>query len=221
MMSSLIPAWAGKLTAHYQETVLLRRLQNLDLRRLLAAAAPMYIDDLLYVGEASTSKRSHRLPFRVSIKYFSRNNLSGLDRIDKRLTPNRSVYVVFCYSEIVHQSWVHFDAFTPSFYGFDSSVPVIESYTNRTFRGNGIFPYALNCILRDLKGRQLADRVYALVPPTNKAATRGLEKAGFQCLAHLKGTRYLGLFIAKKSIDRAPEALVLEDRKASELLIAS
>src|SRR5688572_10203522 len=161
------------------------------------------------------------LPFRVSIKSFSMKHLSGLDRIDKCLTPNRSVYVVVCCGEIVHQSWVCFDVLTPSFYGFDPSVPVIESFTNRLFRGYGIYPYALNYILTDLKSRHIADRVYALVSPTNKASIRGLEKVGFQYLAHLKGTRLLGIFIMNKSIERAPEALVHEGSKPLGLPMAS
>jgi hypothetical protein len=220
-MNSLIPAWAGKLTAHYQKPVFLRRIRNSDLRQLLTAAAPTYIDGLLYTGEASATKCSLRLPFAVSIKSFSINNLSGVDRIDKRLTPNRSVYVVICCGEIVHQSWVCFDVFTPSFYGFEPSVPVIESFTSPIFRGYGIYPYALVCILKDLKSRHTADRVYALVQPTNKASIRGLEKAGFQYLAHLKGTRLLGIFILNKSIDKAPEAHVTEDKKSLALPIAS
>jgi hypothetical protein len=220
-MNSLIPAWAGKLTAHYQATVLLRRVRHSDLRQLLIAAAPTYIDDLLYTGEASATKCSLRLPFAVSIKSFSINNLSGVDRIDKRLTSTRSVYVVVCCREIVHQSWIQFDALTPSFYGFDPSVPVIESFTNPLFRGYGIYPYALDCILKDLKSRHIADRVYALVPPTNKASIRGLEKAGFQPLAHLKGTRLLGMFILNKSMEKAPRAHVIEDKKSLALPIAS
>jgi hypothetical protein len=217
-MTSSIQVWAGKLTAHYQANALLRRIRNSDFRQLLAAAAPKYIDNLLYIGDESAKKCSHRVPFGVAIKSFSTNNLSGLDRIDKRLTPERSVYVVFCCGEIVHESWVHFDALTPSFYGFDSSVPVIEAYTNRTFRGNGIFPYALHCILKDLKSRHLADRVYALVPPTNKASIRALEKAGFQPHARLRGTRLLGLFIMNKSLERF---VLEEDRQPLALPVAS
>jgi hypothetical protein len=220
-MNSLIPAWVGRLTAHYQATALLSRIRNSDFRQILKAAAPKYIDDFLYIGEQSATECSHRLPFGVSIKSFSVRNLSGLDRIDKRLTPNRSVYIVFCCGEIAHQTWVHFDALTPSLFGFNASVPVIESFTNGLFRGNNIYPYALNCILKDLKSRHIADKVYALVPPTNKASIRGLEKAGFHPLAHLKGTRLLGLFIMNKSVERAPEALAVVDRKSWAMPIAS
>jgi hypothetical protein len=220
-MTSLIPAWVGKLTAHSQANALLRRIRNSDFRQFLKAATPRYIDNVLYIGDESAKECSHRLPFGVAIRSFSIKNLSGLDRIDKRLTPDRSVYIVFCCGEIVHQSWVHFDVLTPSFYGFDSSVPVVESYTNRTFRGNGLLPYALTCILKDLKSRHVTDKLYALVPPTNKASIRALEKAGFHPHARLRGTRLLGLFIMNKSIERAPEALVLEDRQPLALPVAS
>ena len=147
--------------------------------------------------------------------------MSGLDRIDKRLTPHKSAYVVICRGEIAHETWVHFDALTPSLYGFDTSVPVIDSFTNPTYRGNGIYAFALTCILKDLKSRNITDKAYALVPPRNKPSIRGLEKAGFQPLAHLKGTRYLGLFMINKSIERVPESLNRQHEKSSELPIAS
>ena len=221
-MNNLFPTWARNLTAHHQAAILLRRIQASDLRRLLLAASPTYINDLLFIGEESAKVYSHRLPFPLSIKCFSIQNLSGVDRIDEKLTPHRLAYGVFCYHEMVHQSWVRLDRLTPAQYKFDPHVPVIgESFTQRTYRGNDIFPYALNYILKDLKNRHISDRAYALVSPTNNASIRGLEKAGFQLLAHLKGTRFLGLCIINKSIERVPERLGRRDTKSSELSIAS
>jgi hypothetical protein len=221
-VNNLIPAWAGKLKVPYRAAMLLRRIQNSDRRELLNAVSPMYINDLLYIGEESPKVPPHRLLFPVSIKCFSKKHLSGVDRIDKRLTPHRLAYIVFCSGEIVHESWVRLDALTPSQYGFDSRLPVIGySFTKRIYRGYGIFPSLLNCILKDLKNRNITDRAYALVSPTNNAAIHGLEKADFQLLAHLRGTRLLGLFITNKSIERVPESLGRRDTKSSELPIAS
>ena len=209
-MKNFFAAWAGKLRAPYQATVLLSRIRSSEPLQLLTAAAPTYINNLLYLGVESAKVIPHRLPVPVSIKCFSTRHPSGVDRIDKSLTPHRLVYAVFCGGEIVHQSWVRFDALTPSQYGFDSRVPVIgEAFTQRIYRGYGVFPFTMNCILKDLKKRHGTDQVYALVSPTNNASVRGLEKAGFQLLAHLKGTRLLGIFIMNKSIERAPEALAL------------
>lgn len=96
-----------------------------------------------------------------------------------------------------------------------------ESFTQCPYRGNDIFPYALSYILKDLKNRHISDRAYALVKPTNDPSIRGLEKAGFQLLAHLKGTRLLGFVITNKSIARMPESFACGGTKSAELPIAS
>jgi RimJ/RimL family protein N-acetyltransferase len=208
IMNNLLRGWAGKLKAHSRAGALLRRLQTSDLRELCNAVAPVTINDLLFMGEESANVVPHSLPLNLSIKHFSETYLSGVNRIDERLTPQRLAYVVFCGSEIVHESWVHLNALMPSQYGFDSGLPVIgQCFTKRPYRGNGIYPYALTYILKDLKNRHITDRAYTLVSRTNNASIRGIEKAGFQRLAHLKGTRLLGLYIANKSVERWPEAV--------------
>jgi GNAT superfamily N-acetyltransferase len=204
-----------------QMTRLLRRIQGSGLRELLQAAAPMSIDSLLYEGEAS-AKCSHRLPGPFSVKSFSTKRLSGVDRIDERLTPYRSAYVVFCFGEIVHESWVCFDASIPSRFGFDVHLPVIDrSFTEALYRGRGIFPYTLSYILRDLKSRHISHRVYILVSPANNASIRGIQKAGFKPLARLKGTRLLGCLITNKSIHRWPQTPDSPDTHYLERPLAS
>jgi RimJ/RimL family protein N-acetyltransferase len=209
---------ASKLTAS-RSAVLFRRVQRADLGALVKAASRVIVNDVLYVGEASAMACQHRLPFQVSIKCFSATNPSGVKGIDEMLTPHRMVYIATCFGEIAHRTSVCFDVPTPTQYGFDPQVPVIDSYTAPLYRGNGIYPYALSYILKDLKARRITDRAYALVHPFNSASIRGLEKAGFQRLAHLKGTRILGMFIRNKSIERA-EVLAIRDEK-SALPIAS
>jgi hypothetical protein len=81
-MNDLFPAWAGKLTAHFQVGVILRRLEGSDLRQLLRAASPTSINDLLFVGEESAQVCPHRPRFPVSITYFSTKQLSGVNRIE-------------------------------------------------------------------------------------------------------------------------------------------
>jgi len=207
-VNNLFPTWAGKLQAHYHAGALLRRIQSSALRELFSAVAPITINDLLFIGEESAEVGRPGLAFDLSIKCFSKKHLSGVDRIDERLTPHRLAYAVFCCGEIVHESWVHLDTLTPSQYGFDSRVPVIGgSCTKRMYRGNGIYPYALNYILNDLKNRHISNRAYTLVSATNNASIRGLKKAGFQPLAHLKGARILGFCILNKSIESAPKSV--------------
>src|SRR5687767_11190788 len=57
-MTSLIPAWVGKLTAHSQANALLRRIRNSDFRQFLKAATPRYIDNVLYIGDESAKECS-------------------------------------------------------------------------------------------------------------------------------------------------------------------
>lgn len=118
-MNKLFQNWIGK-PPRTLSNLLLRRIQRADLRQLLKAAAPTYINDLLYIGEEPAKVYPHRLPFPLSIKSFSIKNLSGVNRIDERLTAHRLAYVVFCFGEIVHQSWVCFDTLTPAQYKFDA-----------------------------------------------------------------------------------------------------
>jgi len=187
-----------------QATLLLRRIRGSNLSELLKAAAPLSIDRLLYIGEKPV-RRLHRLPARLSVRSFSVDELSGVERIDRKLTRYRLAYVVFSGHEIAHISWVCFDASLPSQYGFDFRLPVIdETVTQSLHRGKGLFPYTLNYILHDLRNRRIADSVYILVSPTNHASIRGIEKAGFRLLARLEGTRLLGVLIINKSIQRAP-----------------
>jgi hypothetical protein len=145
-----------------------------------------------------------------------------MDRIDERLTQYRLAYVVFCLGEIVHESWVCFDAPLPSQYGFDFRLPVVDrSVTHNLYRGKGIFPYTLDYILHDLKNRGISDDVYVLVSPSNYASIRGIQKAGFKLLAHLKGTRFLGCFITNKSVERWPQISGLQDTNFLKPPIAS
>ena len=204
-----------------QASLLFRRILGSDLRELLKAAAPLSINSLLYMGEQS-AKLSRRLPGPFSIKSFSSKHLSGVHRIDERLNPYRLAYVVFCFGEIVHESWVCFDASLPTQFGFDHRLPVIDrSFTHNLYRGKGIFPYTLTYILHDLANRGISDSVYVLVSPLNNASIRGIQKAGFKFLARLQGTRLLGCFITNKSIERGPESLLHSDTKSFKPPIAS
>jgi hypothetical protein len=191
------------------------------MRELVRAAAPLPINSLIFIGNESTHC-PHGLPAPFSIKSFSIRQLSGLDHIDQRLTPHRLAYVVFSFGKIVHESWVCFDAPLPSQYGFDFRIPVVDrSITQDEYKGKGLFPYTLTYILRDLKKRRTGNSAYVLVSPTNNASIRGIQKAGFQFLAHLKGTRVLGLFIINKSIERASQLFGPQDINLLQPPIAS
>jgi RimJ/RimL family protein N-acetyltransferase len=181
--------------------LLLHRMKTLSVRQLLHVVVPRPINELLYISKESSVMCPHRLPHSVSIKSFSIEHLSGLERIDKRLTTHRVAYVVFDREQIIHENWVSFDTLLPSQYGFDSRIPVVgDGFTKPQYRGNGICPYALSFIIKDLRDRNISSNAYTLVSPANNASIRAVEKAGFQPLSHLKGTRLLGCFIFNKSM---------------------
>jgi GNAT superfamily N-acetyltransferase len=178
----------------------LLRSKIFGIRQLVKTLFPVTIDDLLYIGEELPHMHRQDISSLYSVKRFSMEHLSGVKRIDSRLTPYNLAYVVCESDEIVHESWVCFDTLLPSQYGFDSDLPVIgHSFTTPRYRGAGIYSYMLNYVLNDLKARNISINAYVLVSSTNKTSIRGIERAGFRRLALLKGTRVLGCLIFNKS----------------------
>jgi hypothetical protein len=161
------------------------------------------VDDFLYIGDESPKLLIYDLPSSLSIERFSIKHVSGVDRIDSRLTPYNLAYIVSDSNETIHESWVSFDALLPSQYKYDSRLPVIgHCFTAPPHRGKGIYPFVLNYILNDLRSRNISSNAYILVSSANKTSIMGIEKAGFRRLARLKGTRVLGCLIFNKSIIR-------------------
>lgn len=182
--------------------LILRRLQMLSVRQLLEVLRPHYMNELLYLSKESPEICPHRLPSSVSIKSFSIEHPSGVDKIDRRLTAHRLAYVVFSRGEIIHENWVSFDTLLPSQFGFDSRIPVVgHGFTKPQYRGKGICPYALSYILNDLMNRNISRHAYTIVSSTNNSSIRAVEKAGFELIARLKGLRILGgLFVNRSTI---------------------
>jgi hypothetical protein len=185
-----------------------RRLRTVDVRQMGKALLPTPINVLLYMGREPSKLCPHHLPSSIAINSFSMGNLSNVDRIDKRLTSYNLAYVGSYSGKIVHESWVSFDTLLPSQFGFDSRFPVIGySHTLPTYRGRSIYPCVLNYILHDLRNRNISNNAYILVSPENKASIRGIEKAGFELVAHLKGLRIVGSYIINKSTTVRSESL--------------
>lgn len=167
----------------------------------MGALLPKSINVLLYMGREPSKLCPYPLPSSIAIKLFSVGSLSNVDRIDKRLTYYNRAYVGFYFGEIAHESWVSFDTLLPSQFGFDSRVPVIGySHTEPQYRGKSIYPAVLNYILHDLRARSVSSNAYILVDPRNKASIRGIEKAGFELVAQLKGLRIVGFLVINKSM---------------------
>jgi len=174
----------------------------------MEALLPKSINVLLYMGREPSKLCPYPLPSSIAIKLFSIGSLSNVDRIDKRLTSYNQAYVGFYFGEIAHESWASFDTLLPSQFGFDSRFPVIGySHTVPKYRGKSIYPAVLNYILHDLRTRNISSNAYILVSPENKASIRGIEKAGFELVAHLKGLRIVGFHIINKSTTLRSESL--------------
>jgi L-amino acid N-acyltransferase YncA len=182
--------------------VILRRLQMLSVRQLMEALRPHHMNELLYLSKESPPICPHRLPSSVSIKSFSIEHPSGVDKIDRKLTTHRLAYVVFYCGEVVHENWVSFETLLPSQFGFDSRIPVVGyGFTKPEYRGKGICPYALSYLLNDLIDRNISRKAYTIVSSTNDSSIRAVEKAGFERVAQLKGIRLLGgIFLNKSTV---------------------
>ena len=71
-------------------------------------------------------------------------------------------------------------------------APVIgDCYTNKEFRGQSIYPYMLQHIIREtLKDNE---KIFILVSPNNHASIKGIEKAGFKFFCEISTLR-IGFF---------------------------
>lgn len=181
--------------------LIFRRLQMLSARELMDVFRPHHMNELLYLSKELPQICPHRLPPSVSIKSFSMEHPSGIDKIDRRLTAHRLAYAVFYSGEIIHENWVSFDTLLPSQFGFDSRIPVVGyGFTSPQYRGKGVCPYALSYLLNDMIDRNISRKAYTIVSPTNSASIRAVEKGGFELIAQLKGLRILGGMFINKSI---------------------
>jgi hypothetical protein len=180
--------------------LLLSRLRVLSASQFIQCLRPVPVNVLLYRGTESPESSFCQSP-SVYIESFSLDHPSGREEIDKRLTAYNIAYVAFISGEIAHESWVFFDTLLPSQYGFDPSFPVIgNSYTADRFRRQGLFSESLRYILKDLRDRSISRNVYILTSPTVLASSRAIEKAGYELIAQLRGTRVFGVFIYNKSL---------------------
>lgn len=106
---------------------------------------------------------------------------------------------------IAHWSWVAFnrnskiDVLSPLF-RYNNAVYIGNCYTKPLFRGNGYFPYALTEICKFIKAAGYS-AAYLVVSPSNLSSIRGVNKAGFECIA--MGTlteRFLGKTWQEKGV---------------------
>jgi RimJ/RimL family protein N-acetyltransferase len=183
----------------------LRSLNGAELRSLLV---PSRVDEFLYEGPDVPLEIPHNLSQPVSIHRYTHETLAA-DRQRVRLNPRRLLYVVTDKETgaPIHSSAVLFDVLLPARFGYDPAVPAIgHSRTEPGYRGDRVYPHVLSYILKDLQESKLASTAYLLVSPDNAASIRGIERAGFKRIGHLKAWRFAGLLLRKQHTRLSPEA---------------
>ena len=183
---------------------LYNKFRSMDMAKLLSALRPKQIDELLYEAECSiataTGAHSEISVRELDIERFDYRARSGNDAIDRLLQPGRCCYVAKRNGQLAHWSWTFDDVALPGQFGFNTQLPVIGNcFTTESFRGLHIYSRVLAHIRSDIRSQHLAAKVYVLVSPDNIASIKGIERAGFRCLARLSGLRVLG-FIINRSV---------------------
>lgn len=191
-----------------------RKLRSLNMRQIVRRLRPQTINQLLYEHtRASLDEALGRLKVHdqadavinntsyqdsLNVERFSNKNLSGEVHLDGRLSDVRECYAVKVDGAIAHESWLFNTVLLPSQFGFPKNVPVIgDCVTHADFRGRHLYPRVLMHIADDVIRDGHSSRIYVLVSPDNKASIRGIERAGFRQLAHLKGLRVAGCLVRK------------------------
>lgn len=149
---------------------------SIKLRRLFKFFKPISIDSLLY---------------EVKYKDYQMRTFSKIDlSIDQVKGDGRIIYRAFAGGQEVHHSHLFPYSVTVMQFGYGKYSVIGDCATIPEYRGLGIYPHMLNYIVGDLKIIGHTDRVYILVSPDNSPSIKGIERAGFQYLAHLQGTRF-------------------------------
>jgi RimJ/RimL family protein N-acetyltransferase len=119
-------------------------------------------------------------------------------QIDKSRKKNKWCYVIKEGNILVHASYLYDTVFLLKL--LKKKGPVIgDCYTNKHYRGQSIYPHVINKIaLETLK--KGVEEVFIVVNPENMGSIKGIEKAGFNKFASIKGTRWLWFYLKKQVI---------------------
>lgn len=140
------------------------------------------VDVLIYVSTKKT------LEYDCAINHPIVHNVHG----------KRESYVVTDLGKIVHKSFLYRDVQIIKL--IERSGLVIGScYTNETYRGQSIYPKVLSYIAKD--NMASGDDMLMVVDSDNVPSIRGIEKAGFVKLAHIKAKKWT-MFYFNKNITR-------------------
>lgn len=95
---------------------------------------------------------------------------------------------------------IHYSHLLPKFFKFPfmkaCDIEIGPSWTDKNFRGKGIFPSVIQYIIENFKkeGRDF----YILIHSTNKASLNAIQKTGFELCGTGYKTNKLGIYKVKK-----------------------
>jgi len=152
------------------------------MKKLIKRFRIIDIDVLIY-------KMDHFMEFNVpSFKY----------KIEKSRIKNKWSYTIRESDKLIHVSYLYDNIFLLKL--VNKNGPVIgDCYTNKQYRGQSIYPQVINKIaLETLK--QGIQEVFIVVNQENISSIKGIEKAGFNKFAAIKGRRWLWFYLRKQVI---------------------
>jgi RimJ/RimL family protein N-acetyltransferase len=165
--------------------VLLLRLKRLDAPRLARSLWPTRVDQLLYAAE----------PNSYAPRSLARVDLAIRKKV---ISPQTVCYEARVDDMAVHRTFVRTNVLLPVQFGYDHAPVVGSCETIPEYRGLRIYPHVLSYALGDLRNTMPTGRVFIMVSPHNEPSIRGIERAGFELVARLRGIR-LGPLILNRS----------------------
>jgi len=170
-----------------------------QIRRFIRKLGFKRVDQLLFHSDFShVPEISPRLQNLV-VQKVRKPEKVGIPQLDKKLSASNCCYYVCIGNHLAHQNWVFFKSHLLNQFGLPKLPVLGDGFTLEQFRGQGIQPFVLTKMLRDLASQGYKG-AYTLVSPSNASSIRGVEKAGFVLKMRLKGSRLLGIYYRKTII---------------------
>ena len=130
--------------------------------------------------------------FKLFVKGEEKNIKSMLSRMYFHLMAGKKYVIYYVLSpdgKVAHTSAVMPKCFKFRYLG-EKDCEIGPCYTNKEFRGKGIYPKVLRCILSDYE----ADTFYMMVSDSNNSSIRGIEKAGFEHCGEISKSKILKIY---------------------------
>lgn len=144
--------------------------------KILRKTKIINIDVFLYEATEKTLKFNTDIEYQVIHK--SENGLES--------------YWVYDEGNVVHKSFIFKNVHLLSLLN-RSGITIGNCYTNPEYRGQSIYPKIISYIYKEKKQQTLM-----IVDSNNISSIKGIEKAGFKRIAHIKTKRWLIFYFNKE-----------------------